>query len=430
MRATNVFIDLFLVAVGFAAAYACYSALFNSGLTNSEAIVGFSTSVLLFWAAVELKYSGGYPAAAGWVGFIERFCLGTGVNLLAHAILTYAFYTRRTPFLIAAGGVFASILLSVRARSTLKDERSRRRLIFVGFDAIAVKIFDLLSEPLVGILTTPTTMLPAEASCLGEVKDIESVLKEHRPTNIVVSVPDWARQISPSVLLNCRLSGIVVEESSAIYERLFSRVCCERLQPVDVLLSSALRGDSRIMAIQAVYTNLIGVTVLLALLPVMLIVCAAVALMSGAGPVFESTECAGFQYIPFQLFRFRTTRRDGTSTMTGVGRLISKLRLTDLPQLVNVVRGDMALVGPKPVRVEFARYLTGLMPFHSHRFSVKPGIFGWAQLHAPDRRQPTDECSQIEYDLFYIKEASLWLDAEIMLSSLTPVAATSRNSGN
>ena len=106
--------------------------------------------------------------------------------------------------------------------------------------------------------------------------------------------------------------------------------------------------------------------------------------------------------------------------MTGVGRIISRLRLANLAQLLNVVRGDMALVGPRPVRSEFARYLTDVMPFHSHRFSVKPGILGWAQMHTSRGDQLTDECRRIEYDLFYIKEGSLWMDAEIMLESVAP----------
>lgn len=418
MRPIDRFIDLLLVIIGFAAAYFIYYAFFRGGLGAREAIAGSGESVLAFWAAVEIRNSGGSQPTSWWIGFIERFCLGTGVNLLLHAILTYAFYIRRTPFLIATGGLLASALLTLRARSTEKRERSRERFLLIGFDSIAQKIFRLLREPLIGVITGQPALLPAGTPWLGDLSDIEGLLKIHQPTNIVVSVKDWARRIPPSLLLNCRLSGVVVEESPAIYERFYSRVCCERLQPVDLLLSSAFRGDSRTMAIQAVYTNLIGLALLLALSPVMLIAGIAIGFFSGPGPVFESLECAGFQYIPFRLLRFRTTRLDGTGTTTNVGRIISRLRLTNLPQLLNVVRGDMALVGPLPVRSEFAHYLTEVMPFHSHRFSVKPGIVGWAQLHAPKTGQPADECSRIEYDLFYIKEGSLWMDAEIMLESL------------
>jgi lipopolysaccharide/colanic/teichoic acid biosynthesis glycosyltransferase len=155
----------------------------------------------------------------------------------------------------------------------------------------------------------------------------------------------------------------------------------------------------------------------------------AVGFFSGPGPVFEGFECAGFQYIPFRVMRFRTTRLDGTGTMTSAGRLITRLHLTNLPLLLNVVRGDMALVGPRPVRSEFANYLTEVMPFYAHRFSVRPGIVGWAQMHVPKGVRLPDECRQIEYDLFYIKAASLWLDAEIMMESIGPSGARERTAG-
>ena len=236
---------------------------------------------------------------------------------------------------------------------------------------------------------------------------------------MVIGMSDWDSRISPSILLKCRLAGTVVEDAPAVYERLFHRVSCQRLQPMDLLLSSSLRGDSRTMAIQAVYTNLIGLSFLIALSPVLLLVSFAIALSSGGGPVFESVDCAGFRYIPFQRLRFRTLRTDGSGQMTRLGRAITRLHLANLPQLINVVRGEMALVGPRAVRQDFAHFLTELMPFYSHRFSVKPGILGWAQLHLAARGLPSDECLQAEYDLYYIKQGSPWLDGQIVLDSVS-----------
>jgi lipopolysaccharide/colanic/teichoic acid biosynthesis glycosyltransferase len=421
MRARDRFIDFVLICIGFAGALLVYNTLFLGGLSIREMLLGSGVSVLAFWAALELKKGASPESAAWWIGFIERFSLGTGVNLLLHAVLSYAFYIRRTPFLISAGGLFSAALLTLRVHFTAEREVSRKRFLLIGFDTVTRKIFSLIREPLVGVVTGQPSLLPAGAQCLGNMSDIPRLLLQYQPTNIVLGMKDWARKVSPSLLLDCRLSGVIVEESPAVYERFFSRVCCERLQPVDILLSSALRGDSRTMAIQSVYTNLIGLALLLALSPIMLIVGLLSAVFSGPGRVLDSIECCGFQYIPFRLQSFRITRLDGTGTMTGIGKLISALRLTGLPQLINVVRGDMALVGPRPVRSEFARYLTEVMPFYSHRFSVKPGILGWAQIHAPARGFGlADECAQIEYDLFYIKEGSLWRDAEIMLDSLAP----------
>jgi lipopolysaccharide/colanic/teichoic acid biosynthesis glycosyltransferase len=111
--------------------------------------------------------------------------------------------------------------------------------------------------------------------------------------------------------------------------------------------------------------------------------------------------------------------------MTRAGRVISRLHLTNLPQLINVVRGEMALVGPRAVRQDFAYFLTGLMPFYSHRFSVKPGIMGWAQVNAAGRDMPADECLQVEYDLYYIKEGSPWLDGQILIEALKRGGASS-----
>jgi lipopolysaccharide/colanic/teichoic acid biosynthesis glycosyltransferase len=430
MRVPDSFVDFLLISIGFGSALLVYNTFFQGGLSAQEMVFGSGASVVAFWAAVELKSgSGGNEPAAWWVGFLERFCLGTGVNLLLHAVLSYAFYIRRTPFLISAGGFFSAALVTVRVRATNKSERSQRRFLLIGFDSIAEKILRLLREPAIGVITGQPALVPAGTPCLGDVGDLERVLKTHQPTNIVVSMKDWASRIPPSLLLNSRLAGVTVEESPAVYERFFSRVCCERLQPVDLLLSSALRGDSRTMAIQSVYTNLIGLTLLLALSPLLLAICIAIRFFSGPGPVFVGIECAGFQYIPFRLLRFRTTRMDGTEKLTAVGRPIARLRLANLPQLFNVVRGDMALVGPRPVRSEFARYLTDVMPFYSHRFSVKPGILGWAQLHASRGGVIADECRQIEYDLFYIKEGSLWMDAEIMLESVGPRRAAEGGAG-
>ena len=138
------------------------------------------------------------------------------------------------------------------------------------------KIFRRLREPLIGVVTSHPALVPAGTRCLGDLGNIERVLQEQQPTNIVVSMKDWAGRIPPSLLLNCRLAGVTVEESSAVYEKYFSRVCCERLQPVDLLLSAALRGDSRTMAIQSVYTNLICLSLLLALSPLLLAICFAV----------------------------------------------------------------------------------------------------------------------------------------------------------
>ena len=415
-RLRDKLLDLLLILAGFAAAIFPYSVLLKGGLNLNEMLFQSAISALTFWVAIQFHDAG----SEGFViALLERFCLGAGANLLLHALLAYGFFVRRIPFLIAIGSLVAAILLSLRRYRTSQQSEKNSRVLLIGFDAITRKIAASLRRPVLGVIGPDMSALPEGVLFLGSLRECERIIRDQRPTHVVIGMNDWDSRISPSILLNCRMAGTVVEDAPALYERLFHRVSCQRLQPMDLLLSSSLRGDSRTMAIQAVYTNLIGLSFLVALSPLLLLVSCAIAISSGGGPVFESVDCAGFRYIPFQRLRFRTLRTDGSGQMTRLGRALTRLHLANLPQLINVVRGEMALVGPRAVRQDFAHVLTRLMPFYSHRFSVKPGIMGWAQLHLSARGLPSDECLQVEYDLYYIKEGSPWLDGQILLDSLS-----------
>jgi lipopolysaccharide/colanic/teichoic acid biosynthesis glycosyltransferase len=412
-------LDFLLILAGFVAAIFPYSVLFQSGLSLNEMLFQSAISALTFWAAIQFHDAG----SEGFViALLERFCLGAGANLLLHALLAYGFLARRIPFLIALGSLVAAVLVSLRRYWISRRSDMDSRVLLIGFDAVTRKIAAAMKRPVLGVvghgMPADTPALPAGVPFLGNLGACEEVIRDQRPTHVVIGMSDWDSRISPSILLKCRLAGTVVEDAPSVYERLFHRVSCQRLQPMDLLLSSSLRGDSRTMAIQAIYTNLIGLSFLVALSPILLLVSLAISLSSGGGPVFESVDCAGFRYIPFKRLRFRTLRTDGSGERTGLGRAITRLHLANLPQLINVVRGEMALVGPRAVRQDFAHFLTALMPFYSHRFSVKPGIMGWAQLHLAAHGLPSDECLQAEYDLYYIKQGSPWLDGQILLDSL------------
>jgi lipopolysaccharide/colanic/teichoic acid biosynthesis glycosyltransferase len=408
-------LDLLLIFAGFAGASFPYSVLLRGGLSLGDMLFSSALSALTFWVAIQFHDTG----SDGFiVAFLERFCLGTGANLLLHALLTYGFLVRRLPFLIAIGGLFASALVTLQRYWISRRVQGESRVLLIGFDPITRKIAASLREPVVGVIRDEATGLPDSVPHLGAFGAFDQIVRDQRPTRVVVGLDDWESQLAPSILLNCRLAGTVVEDAPSVYERLFHRISCQRLQPMDLLLSSSLRGDSRTMAIQAVYTNLIGLFFLVALSPLLLLVSFAVLVGSGGGPVFETVDCAGFRYIPFRLLRFRTRHTDGSGQVSGVGRVITRLHLANLPQLINVVRGEMALVGPRAVRQDFAYFLTGLMPFYSHRFSVKPGILGWAQRHVAAQGLPADECLQVEYDLYYIKQGSPWLDGQILLDTL------------
>ncbi len=409
------FTELALISASFGAVYGTYLQYFNDGLPLDKTLLGCVAAILAFWLSSQLKETSEDDSNFRAV-LIEQFCFGAGLSLLAHALVPYGLLARRTPFLVVGGSLLSAILVTLWRRFTRPDIQDRDRLLLVGFDNLTAGLLSSLRKPVCGVCGPFSGDLPPGITFLGPLQNFEQIVAETQPTDILIGVPNWDNVVSPAVLLNLRRRGIRITESSLLYEKVFSRVCCERLQPVDLILSSTLRGDSRTMAIQAVYNNLIGLTCLLLLAPVMLLFAILIRLTSGPGPVIESLACAGFQYIPFRLQRFRTTTREGLTT--GVGRVLQALHLNNLPQLINVVRGDMALVGPRPVRSEFAEHLSALMPFYAQRFSVKPGLTGWAQIHLSPQ-EVADTRSEIEYDLFYIKESSLWLDLEILLDGLS-----------
>ena len=130
----------------------------------------------------------------------------------------------------------------------------------------------------------------------------------------------------------------------------------------------------------------------------------------------EQIECSGLQRIPFQMLRFRVLRSNGKPSW--IGNLMERLHLTNLPQLFNVVRGEMTLFGPRPVRSVFADRLLDLMPAYVYRFTVKPGIFGWSQAHFAETGGVPEEALSLEYDFYYIRQESPSLDLDILIRTL------------
>lgn len=405
-------LDVGLIAAGFAAAIIAYAVFYPdnySYLTSDEVLLGFVTDVCAVWVGFELL------EASGDGHFFDLLLVGTGLDLIAQALLNYFALLTRSLFLIVAGALAATIFLTLARRfRRIASNASPKGTLLLGFDPLTQQLAGSLGEKVLGLVGEANSC-PAGIPYLGEESHLEEAIANRQPAYVLVSDGALAR-VSPSLLLAQRLRGVIVRTTAGLYESQLHRIYCRGSQPVDLLLSPALSPESRTLAIQAIYTNLIGLCLLILLSPLLLVVGLAVALFSGAGPVFETVECAGFRNIPFLLLRFRTRRAGKAGGITGIGRLISRLHLVNLPQLFNVVRGEMALFGPRPVRRVFAQRFTEIMPFYAMRLSVKPGLIGWAPR--PAALEFANELRQIEYDLYYVKHNSPQLDVEILMRTL------------
>lgn len=411
-------LELLLVAMGIAAAMASYAMLFPlnfAQLTRDELLLGFGLSLAAFWWALFLSDEGGLPKPQE---VLRVFFLGTGLSFILHAILNYFQLLTRSFFLVVVGGALASLLLALGRQWIYRQAQDGGTgVVTIGFTPVIEQLVCALGMKIVGVLGAAPAEVPDGIAMLGEPEQIEEVVAQLNPSQVLVASPRWQDTASAASLLRLRFRGVTVSDMPAVYEQVFERIYCQGPAPVEMLLSPDLLVDSRTMAVQAVYTNLIGLFFLLAASPVLALVSVAI-LLAGNRSAFASVECSGFRGVPFLLYGFRTQKPDGSGELSPIGKIITRLHLVRLPQLINVVRGEMALVGPQPVRREFAQRLAEMMPFYSLRNFVKPGVMGHDHGARSTQKAPVDELKRIEYDLYYIKCASPIFDLEIVGRSL------------
>lgn len=370
---------------------------------------------------------------------LQQICLSVGLTFLFQAFLGYARSPLQLPRLNMMVGSLAVLVLMPAWRIgfgiLMRKASVPRKLLFVGVTPVVRDIVARLEQrPELGLrvegyldaVPAPNWPVPQ----LGRVEDLEQVIKIHRPDRVVVGRIAEDGSFPVQRLLDLRFSGTIhVEEAGRLYETLLSRVAIHELRPAQLLFATELVPRPFNLTMQRIYSPLLGVVGLLITLPVMAVVALLVKL-SSPGPVFYRQVRMGLQGKPFTIFKFRSMYEDaeartgavwaskGDPRITPVGRWLRYLRLDELPQFINVVRGEMALVGPRPERPEFSEVLEQRIPLFKQRVCVKPGITGWAQINYGYGETIQDAMMKLEYDLYYIKNLSLTMDAYIIFNTL------------
>ena len=261
--------------------------------------------------------------------------------------------------------------------------------------------------------------------------DVAEVAARLRADAVVVASGDPRRSLPSDALLRCRLQGRNVLEGARFAERVLRRLPVNQLRQSDLIYAEELR-PSRVRGFVKRALDLVSAgTLAILAAPVMLAVAAAVKLDS-KGPLFYSQERVGLGGKVFQITKFRTMRVDAEAAgaqwaqkndprVTRVGKWLRLCRLDELPQLFSVLRGDMTLVGPRPERPVFVSQLKEAIPFYGLREAVKPGVTGWAQIRYPYGASVEDARNKLEYDLYYIKNGSAFLDITILFHTVRHV---------
>jgi lipopolysaccharide/colanic/teichoic acid biosynthesis glycosyltransferase len=276
--------------------------------------------------------------------------------------------------------------------------------------------------------------------------DLDRLIAARRPHRIVVGFTDRRGRVPLSGLIESRARGIRVQDVVETYADLTGKLALELMPPSGIIFSHEF-STSRFQPLFArALSLLVAVAGLIVLAPVMALIALAIKLDS-RGPVFFVQQRAGRYRIPFNLIKFRTMhpvegRRsewecDNSDRITRCGRWLRRFRLDELPQLINMLRGDMNLVGPRPhpmtnleLLVLTARNLSEVsgdaISYYSLRCSVRPGITGWAQVRYRYANSLEQEVEKIRYDVYYLKHLSVWLDIRILFETVRIIVSGHR----
>jgi exopolysaccharide biosynthesis polyprenyl glycosylphosphotransferase len=353
-------------------------------------------------------------------GTLGGLVVVSSLNFWAHPIQDHS----RAAVLIMAGAVFALTLGLDLVTSRVATFRSS--VLIVGDGPSARDVIEVLAHEngsrfsLVGAVGDDSERAIGGVPVVGKLDALQQAVERHAPDLVVVSVdrgrPEVFAQLAGVAGLGFRVVGV-----PEFYEHAFARVPVWNMTEAWFMSILHLYQRPYTKFAKRSFDITVSLLALLITAPLFIVIAAFV---RRTGPVFYRQTRLGDQGIPFTIFKFRTMRVDaerggavwaqhGDPRTTEIGRLLRKLRLDELPQLINVLRGDMAIVGPRPERPEFFEMLQESVPFWSRRLLLKPGITGWAQLRAGYASDSRSTQEKLAYDLWYLRHQSLMVDLMI-----------------
>jgi len=277
-----------------------------------------------------------------------------------------------------------------------------------------------------------TTSVPA-ASVLPVGRSLVAIANEHNASEIVVAVQNRRGGSFPiRELLDCKLNGIKVIDSATFFEREACQIRVDSLQPSWFVFGSGFDQTFMRSFVKRAFDLFASLLIFIGTLPVTSIT-ALLIWLEDRSPIFYRQERVGEDGNTFMVLKFRSMRTDaekegapiwaktGDTRTTRVGRVIRKLRIDEIPQVLNVIKGEMSFVGPRPERPFFVEQLCEKVPYYNMRHSIKPGITGLAQVRYQYGASVEDAVQKLQYDLYYVKNNSLFLDLLILLDTLQVV---------
>jgi sugar transferase (PEP-CTERM system associated) len=356
------------------------------------------------------------------------------------------------PDLIIGRGVFLSaaalIFVEVVGWRLLWEWIARRigpqeRLLIVGTNqvaaALAAELFERRHElgvEIVGFVDPDPEKVGTpmvNPGIIGTIEDIPSIVRARNVDRVVVSLVDARGKLPMEKMLEMKLDGVTFDHLPSVYEEYTGKIAVENLRPSWLIFSAGFRKSRTRAAIKRTLDVLMAAVGLVVGAPLFALIALMVRLTS-PGPVFYHQKRVGLRGRLFDVHKFRSMRQDaeaatgavwaspqGDPRVTPIGGFLRRTRLDELPQLWNVLKGEMSFVGPRPERPEFVKDLTRVIPYYGQRHVIRPGLTGWAQICYTYGASTEDALQKLQYDLFYIKNFSVGLDLYILFETIKTV---------
>ncbi len=421
------------------AAGSCAAFYYSFSPTGATATGFVPLAILLSFGIVLLMHSGGlyrgdavrdlrrglWRISAITVPMFVLAVWATG-ELARHAVVRIYPYRWQWTWGLTGVWVFTAIFLRLLFREIYRRGVFTRRVLAVGMEDQAAELASLARASddrfrIVGHWDR------GDCACDEPASSLASLATRLKASEIIVGGGSTVLPWRP--LADCRVSGIAVTDYLDFYEREERRICIEGLREDWVALADGFAtttSKERVRRFADIILSFLG---FVATAPMFLLTALAIKLEDG-GTVFYRQERVGLAGAPFMLYKFRSMREDAEKDgkpawaaerdmrITRVGKVIRKLRIDELPQLWNVLRGDMTLIGPRPERPYFVQQFSKSIPFYDYRHAIRPGITGWAQVSFRYGASLEDTKRKLSYDLYYVKNRSIFLDVVILLKTV------------
>jgi len=346
----------------------------------------------------------------------------TAVTLIIISLIMFRYYVHTTNALVKKPKV---VFLGAGLRASIIEKRMRRDVDRTNFNLLGF-IATSIDDRVDGIKKEKVITIDIQ-------KELVSFLVDNDVSEVIIACDQRRGVLPTALLLEARLKGVKITELLDFIERESGQIAVDLMYPSWLIFSSGFHTQNYIREFADYAVNVVIALLILGLTwPVMMITALVIYFDDGrrtGASVFYAQQRVGLNGQTFNILKFRSMRPDaekdgakwaqkGDSRVTSIGGFIRKYRIDELPQLLNVIKGEMSFIGPRPERPEFVEELEKVVPYYSQRHNCKPGLTGWAQLNYPYGASVQDSLEKLKYDLYYVKHQSFLLDVLILIRTV------------